>query len=65
MTLLKKAVTKFKTAIKYLTAEFDLSPLHLVAYSGSENVVRALLNSSGVPVEAANRTYGYTALHLR
>ena len=47
-----------------LTGESDLSPLHLAAYSGSENVVRALLNSSGVQVDAASKTYGYTALHL-
>ena len=36
-----------------LTGESDLSPLHLAAYSGSENVVRALLNSSGVQVSVA------------
>jgi ankyrin repeat protein len=37
-----------------LAAESELSPLHMAAYSGSENVVRALLNSSGVQVDAAS-----------
>ena len=36
-----------------LATESDLTALHLAAYSGSENVVRALLNSSGVNVEGA------------
>ena len=36
---------------KELAAESNLTALHLAAYSGSENVVRALLNSSGVDVE--------------
>ena len=34
-----------------LVGEYDLTPLHLAAYSGSEDVVRVLLNSSGVDVE--------------
>jgi hypothetical protein len=34
-----------------LAAESDLTPLHLAAFSGSEAVVRALLNSQGVQVE--------------
>ena len=34
-----------------LIGEYDLTPLHLAAYSGSEDVVRVLLNSSGVDVE--------------
>ncbi len=29
-----------------------MTPLHLAAYSGNENVVRLLLNSAGVHVEA-------------
>jgi ankyrin repeat protein len=37
-----------------LAGESELTPLHLAAYSGSENVVRALLNSSGVQVDAAS-----------
>ena len=36
---------------KELATESSLTALHLAAYSGSENVVRALLNSSGVDVE--------------
>ena len=36
-----------------LATEAELTPLHMGAYSGSENVVRALLNSSGVQVDAA------------
>jgi ankyrin repeat protein len=32
-------------------SESELTPLHMAAFSGSEAVVRALLNSSGVQVE--------------
>ena len=34
-----------------LASESELTPLHMAAFSGSEAVVRALLNSSGVQVE--------------
>jgi len=34
-----------------LALESELTPLHLAAFSGSEAVVRALLNSQGVQVE--------------
>ena len=33
-----------------LVGDYDLTPLHLAAYSGSEDVARVLLNSSGVDV---------------
>ena len=33
-----------------LAGESGLTPLHLAAYSGSENVVRGLLNSPAVQV---------------
>jgi ankyrin repeat protein len=39
------------TIASELVGEYDLTPLHLAAYSGSEDVVRVLLNSSGVDVE--------------
>lgn len=35
-----------------LGTESGMTPLHLAAYSGNENVVRLLLNSVGVQVEA-------------
>lgn len=33
-----------------LGSESGMTPLHLAAYSGNENVVRLLLNSAGVQV---------------
>lgn len=33
--------------------ESGMTPLHFAAYSGNENVVRLLLNSAGVQVDAA------------
>jgi hypothetical protein len=38
--------------IKELGTESGLTPLHMAAYSGEENVVRLLLNSQGVQVDA-------------
>ena len=38
-----------------LAGESELGPLHMAAYSGSEDVVRVLLNSSGVQVEGASK----------
>ena len=50
--------------IEDLCYESDLTPLHLASYSGSENVVRAVLNQAGVEVAARSSPAGYTALHL-
>ena len=36
--------------VRELSSEGGLTPLHLAAYSGSENVVRGLLNSPAVQV---------------
>lgn len=38
--------------IKELGTESGLTPLHMAAYSGEENVVRLLLNIEGVQVDA-------------
>ena len=38
--------------VKELGSESGLTPLHLAAYSGRENVVRILLNSPGVQHDA-------------
>ena len=43
--------SRMHTIAAELVSEYDLTPLHLAAYSGSEDVVRVLLNSSGVDVE--------------
>lgn len=37
--------------LRELDGEAGLTPLHLAAYSGDENVIRLLLNSPGVTVE--------------
>ena len=37
--------------LRELEGEAGLTPLHLAAYSGDENVVRLLLNSPGVSVD--------------
>lgn len=39
------------SVLRELDGEAGLTPLHLAAYSGDENVVRLLLNSSGVSVD--------------
>lgn len=41
-----------------------MTPLHLASYSGNENVVRLLLNSAGVQVEAATTENVITSIIL-
>jgi len=50
--------------LKELGTESGLTPLHLAAYSGDENVVRLLLNSQGVQVDAPTANLGLNAVHL-
>lgn len=50
--------------VEELCYEGDLTALHLASYSGSENVVRAVLNQPNVDVAARSNPSGYTALHL-
>ena len=38
--------------IRELGSESGLTPLHMAAYSGKENIVRLLMNSPGVQVDA-------------
>lgn len=40
--------------------ESGMTPLHLASFSGNENVVRLLLNSAGVQVDAATTENVYT-----
>lgn len=41
-----------------------MTPLHLASYSGNENVVRLLLNSAGVQVEAATTENVLTKIYV-
>ena len=41
-----------QSLVRELSSEGGLTPLHLAAYSGSENVVRGLLNSPAVQVSS-------------
>lgn len=40
-----------------LVNECDLTPLHMASFSGSDDVVRALLNSSGTSVSIVFQIY--------
>jgi ankyrin repeat protein len=42
--------------------ESGMTPLHLASFSGNENVVRLLLNSAGVQVDAATTENVYTLI---
>lgn len=42
-----------QSLVPELGSESGMTPLHLASYSGNENVVRLLLNSAGVQVDAA------------
>jgi ankyrin repeat protein len=44
--------------------ESGMTPLHLASYSGKENVVRLLLNSAGVQVEAATTENVHTVIYI-
>jgi ankyrin repeat protein len=44
--------------------ESGMTPLHLASYSGNENVVRLLLNSAGVQVEAATTENVHTVIYI-
>lgn len=46
-----------------LGSESGMTPLHLAAYSGNENVVRLLLNSAGVQVCLLNKFLVYINYH--
>lgn len=50
--------------LKELGTESALTPLHLASFSGEENVVRLLLNSQGVLVDAQTANFGFNPLHL-
>lgn len=50
--------------LKELGTESGLTPLHLASYSGEENVVRLLLNSQGVQVDAPSTNLGLNPVHL-
>ena len=49
--------------LKDLTQESALTALHLASLSGSEDAVRALLNSASTNVEATSSPSGRAALH--
>ena len=46
-----------KPFIPALGKESDLTPLHMAAYQGNENVVRVLFNSPGVVADVKSRIH--------
>lgn len=50
---MKSETPSGQSLVPELGSESGMTPLHLAAYSGNENVVRLLLNSPGVQVDAA------------
>ena len=48
----------------FLILQHGLTPLHLASQSGHEGLVRVLLNSPGVQVDAATSIHGSIPLHL-
>ena len=47
-----------------LANECDITPLHLASYTGSDDAVRALLNSPDISVDAASSPSGFLAIHF-
>ncbi|RWS27838.1 ion channel nompc-like protein [Leptotrombidium deliense] len=55
---------KSERSLKDPSGDYGITPLHLASQNGHESVVRLLMNSTGVQVDAPTQVHGTIPLHL-